>query len=135
MNNDEEWSIYYSNIRGYKSKCESLTSIINGLDPNIIVLNETGLKFREKLKIENYKSFNRNRQDKNMGGVSISVRDDETKHVVKSSEGKDDDEYLITRHDQFNPAINIITIYGEQENRTISKDAEEKWENILGELS
>lgn len=94
---NDEWSIYYSNIRGYKSKSESLKSIVSALDPNIIVLNETRLKSKEKLKIENYKSFNRNRQDKNMGGVSISIRNDKTKHVVKTGEVKDDNEFLITR--------------------------------------
>ena len=45
-----EWSIYYTNIRGFKSKADSLSAIVNGINPNLIVLNEHGLKFREKMK-------------------------------------------------------------------------------------
>ena len=70
-----------------------------------------------------------------MGGVLISVVNEEAKYCVKSCEGKNDNEYLIVRHDQFNPPINIFTIYGEQESRTSQEKSEALWAEIVEELT
>ena len=52
-----------------------------------------------------------------MGGVSFSGKSCEYKDTVKIKEGQDNDEYLITRHSQFQTPINIISLYGEQEGK------------------
>ena len=49
-------------------------------------------------------------------------------------DGQEKDEYIITRHSQFNPPINIVNIYGEQESRSQNKDIEERWQRIQTEL-
>ena len=36
----------------------------------------------------------------NMGGVSLSVKEGDSQCTLKVGEGKDDDEYIITRHNQ-----------------------------------
>ena len=97
-------------------------------------MNEHGLRNRQKLNIADYKSFTKNRENMNMGGVSISVKDSEAKSTLKVGEGKDKNEYLITRHNQFSPPINVFTVYGETESRTSNDEAEEKWGNILTEI-
>ena len=38
--------------------------------------------------------------------------------TMKVTEGKEDDEYIVTRLDNTVPAVNIINIYGNQESRT-----------------
>ena len=50
------------------------------------------------------------------------------------SEGEDSNEYLITRHSQFVTPINIINVYGEQENRTPAVVIEDHWNQIVDEV-
>ena len=60
--------------------------------------------------------------------------ENDTKYTLKVKDGPLNDEYIITRHSQFSPPINIINVYGEQENRTHNTDIEERWNRILTEL-
>ena len=130
----EKWVVYHANIRGFASKATSLATVLDDIKPNVICLNEHGLRNRQKMVIDNYNSYNRNRQNSAMGGVSISVFNNESKFCVKTSEGKVDNEYLIVRHDQFNPPINIFTVYGETESRTSEDKSKSLWAEILEEL-
>ena len=58
--------------------------------------------------------FTKNRQNAHMGGVATCVREADAPETVKVSEGKSE-EYLVTRHGQFIPALNVINLYGSQE--------------------
>ena len=135
LNNDtvNKWMIYHLNIRGLKSKSPALCSIINSLDADVVSLNEHGLKNKQKMKIDGFKSYTKNRFNSNMGGVSLSVKDSDSQDTLKVGEGKGDNEYIITRHNQFYPAINIINVYGCQKNAPVAI-IEEKWNTILGEV-
>ena len=46
---------------------------------------------------------------------------------MKVTEGKEEDEYIVTRFDHTIPAINIINVYGQQESRTIDDELEKSW--------
>ena len=70
-----------------------------------------------------------------MGGVSISVKNNLARHVVKTSESNKNDEYIITRFDQFQPPLNLMSIYGEQECRTSKDEIENNWQNLLREIN
>ena len=70
-----------------------------------------------------------------MGGVSISVKKDEAHHVIKVKEGEKDDEFIIVRNEKFKPAINVMTIYGEQETRSSKAKILEKWGIILDAIN
>ena len=66
--------ILHSNIRGYKSKKESLDDIVIKLKPlDVICLNKTGLKGSNKVKLDGFFSLCKNRVDKAMVVVSTSV--------------------------------------------------------------
>ena len=68
---DNKWTLFHLNIRGFNSKQKSFDTIMSQLRPNLINLNETCLRNRQKLQLSNYKSFNRNRcGGKIMGGIS-----------------------------------------------------------------
>ena len=58
---DKKWTILHSNIRGFSSKKLSFLSIIKGVNPNIITLNEVAFRKDKKLTIPGYMSFNKNR--------------------------------------------------------------------------
>ena len=59
-----------------------------------------------KLKLDGYKGFSKNRQNGNMGGVAVLVKEEDNDNVIKAAEGSDDNEYIVTRHSQFAVPIN-----------------------------
>ena len=128
------WTIYQSNIRGYGSKRVSFENIISSIKPSVICLNETHLKSGQRMKISGFNSFNRNRQNKYMGGISTSVANKDTMHTLKVKEGAEDDEFLITRHSQFVVPVNIVNVYGEQEGRSSKDDIQNRWNRIMIEI-
>ena len=70
-----------------------------------------------------------------MGGVATVLRNDEKLSAIKVDEGLDKDEFILTRHGQFSPPINILNIYGEIESRSNKYEIEERWNQILAIVS
>jgi hypothetical protein len=62
------------------------------------------------------------------GGASTER--DEREEDEDMSEGKDDDEYIITRIEGFKPALTVINCYGEQRG-TRKEEAEGKFPLLL----
>ena len=108
--------------------------VLKDINPDICILNETGLRGKNKVNIPGYLSFTRNRLSKAMGGISTSVKDTYKNDTVKLCEGIEDDEFLIIRLDNFNPAICIVNCYGEQEGRVGKDEVEAKWARLKKEL-
>ena len=98
----------------------------------MIKINQ-GLKGNKKLNLDGYHSYNRNRNHGNMGGVATCVKNVHTMNTLKVSEGKAV-EYIITRHSQFSPAVNVINMYGSQESRMSATEVAEEWEEIMKEI-
>ena len=86
---------------------------------------------KNRLKLEGFHTFSRNRVKKAMGGVATSVIKDLQQRTIKVGEGVDDDEYLITRLDHCHPAINIVNVYGSQESRTSKDEIFESWRRLM----
>ena len=53
---------------------------------------------------------------------------------MKIKEGVDQDEYIVTKHDNFAIPINIINVYGEAESRASKQEIEDRWYRIISEL-
>ena len=53
---------------------------------------------------------------------------------MKVKDGRENDEYVFTRHSQFNPPISIVNVYGEQESRTARKGVEDRWLRIVADV-
>ena len=127
QNVKSEFKILHTNIRGFASKKESLINVIDKVRPNCITINETGLRGQNKVKIPGYFSFSKNRIEKCMGGVATAVTNETKEMTVKVKEGSDDDEYIITRLEQYQFPINLVNYYGEQEGRTNKEEIMKKW--------
>ena len=137
LNNESQlWSIYQLNIRGFNSKKCSFESILSSINPspNLIVISESHLKFHNKANIPGYHSYSRNWKDQIQGGIITSVKQDEAKECLKVSEGKNTNEFIITRHSKFQTPINIINVYSCQENRTGVNQIREQWQEIVEEI-
>ena len=81
--NDNKCVLYH--IRGFESKRLSLEKIAKKISAQIITLNETGLRFRQKPKLKDFTSFNRNRKAQKMGGVATLVNVKDKDEFVKVS--------------------------------------------------
>ena len=57
--------------------------MLDVVNADMILLNEHGITKRNKVNIEGYITFSKNRMNKIMGGVSISTKKAEAQHVVK----------------------------------------------------
>lgn len=130
LNMNRQLIVFHCNIRGFNSKKESLINVVNNVKPDIITLNETGIRNRNKVIIPGYISFCKNRKLRAMGGVSTSVKDDLKSYTVSVKEGIDDDEYIITRLEHCHPALSIVNVYGEQEGRTSREDLISRWNRL-----
>ena len=62
-----------------------------------------------------------------MGGVATAVVNEENPTTIKTLEGGNKDEFIVTRHSQFQRPINIINNYGETESRTDRAEIEERF--------
>ena len=93
--------LLHSNIRGLKSKVQSLNHVANNVvSADCISLNEHGIRGNNSVKIDNYHTFSKNRINKRMGGVSLSIPEEHKKSYMKIKEGNDEDEYIIIRNDK-----------------------------------
>ena len=55
-------------------------------------------------------------------------------NVVKTGEGKEGEEYVITRLNHIRPALNIVNIYGENEKRAGAIQILESWLRLMKDL-
>ena len=113
-------------------RLSSLSSIVNSLNIDLVTLNETN-KEEEQIPSGWLQEFFRNRKEGNMGGVSTSIRNKYAPSALKVTEGTSE-EYIVTRHGQFIPALNVINLYGSQESRKSVDEVKEEWDRILEEI-
>ena len=125
--------ILQTNIDGYTSKKESLCEIANAETPDIITVNDTALKGSMKVNIPQYFCYSKNRE-RNKGGVATVVANYLKQNASKVAEGREGDEYIITRIDITIPAINVVNIYGSQEGRVDKDDVEKSWLRLLEDV-
>jgi len=135
----KSWNILHMNICGFNSKRLSFESILKSFQPsdvpNVILLSETHLQSNAKVNLPGYMCFTRNRVDKAKGGLASCIKSDDSDSCLKRSEGKSNNEYIITRHNQFKTPINVINIYGQQENRNPAESIKDHWDEITEEVT
>ena len=111
-------------MRGYKSKESRLKKILKKKTPSMAILNETQLVGKMEVNLPAYTTWSRNRTDKGGGGIATAVHQQYSATAVGIGEGEHEDDYLITRIEAFEPALNVINNFGEQ--RGTQKEEVEK---------
>lgn len=66
--------IIQHNVQHWATRKHSLTNIYMDLDPDIMLLNSTGIKNREIIKIFNYNTYLKNKYDEINSGVAIAIK-------------------------------------------------------------
>ena len=127
--------ILQTNIRGFHSKKLSLEAIVESKNADIVIINETHLKGSKKTSLPGFTTFCKNRDSVDGGGVATCVRNTLMKDTLKICDSNEYDEIIITRHSQFQTAINIINVYGMQECRNSQEKIFEGWLRIQQEIA
>jgi hypothetical protein len=130
---ESTFTVFLANLRGYKTKELSLKKILRKVKPSMILFNETLLTGKANIKLTPYSSWCKNRTEKGGGGIASGVRQEYKDCSVQAGEGQEDDEYIITRVECFQPALNVINCYGEQRS-TKKEDVEDKWRRLVKDM-
>ena len=119
----------YLNIRGIKTKLESLYEKVEEIQPTLICINETHLMEDDELEIEGYR-FIRNDRNSSGGGVLIGIRE-ELYNVCTLVERKQEvEESLWIVIDNSRIKLRIGVIYAPQESRTSKETLKEMYKSI-----
>ena len=123
----------HTNPRGWKSKQESLLKLTKSLDPDVLNINETQMTGSNKVDIESFTSFCKNRTGQTGGGICSAVANRLKHHAVCVAEGDEEDEWLAVRYDHVFPALTIVNCYGEQEGagRSSKQEVVARWGRLL----
>ena len=83
------------------------------------------------MSLPGYLTYSRNRENKNAGGIATSVLLDDASSSVRVEEGKDENEFILTRHSQFQVPVNVLNVYGQQECRMTKNDIDDHWNELI----
>ena len=64
----------YANVRGFRSKSESINQIIEEHDVDVILLTETKVYTKSAIDIKGFQSFSTVRDKKSGGGLHLGIR-------------------------------------------------------------
>ena len=107
----------YINIRGLKSKVESLKEILLDENPEIVGLTETMLDEADVIDIEGY-TVHRNDRNGNGGGVLLAVKIDIKGLIVQECKDSEEGESLWMSMGNTKMNLRMGIVYNPQESRT-----------------
>ena len=125
----KQLKIMYSNVRGIKSKINSLAGNIDEVNPSILCLVETHLDKKENLEISGYTPY-RLDGTSNSAGILIAVVDTIKAIVVEIEEFTDIGYIKWILINNGKVAIRLGVVYAPQENVTSAQDLKKLYENI-----
>ena len=125
----QKFKVWYQNIRGLKSKMDSLLERIEEGKPTVVCITETHLLKSDNLEIEGYKIY-RNDRDNFGGGIMIAVSES-IKNVCTIVEKENivgETMWMVV--DNTKIKIRIGVVYAPQESRTKKKQYKELYERV-----
>ena len=118
--------VWECNIRGIKSKHQSLKMIIAAHVPDAVVLCETHLKDGQTCGIPGYRNFYHGRSTRHGGGILIAVHHTVAHQAVLVHKGEA--EVLVVRLGHTTVPVTVIAVYGRVGATRDQSDAE--WDEI-----
>ena len=114
--------IYYENVRGLKSKIDSLAETIDDYEPALICLVETHLLKEEQIQIPGYKIF-RNDGTNNSRGILIAIKEKLKTIVVEVNREEEISQTLWVLLNNQKAQVRMEVIYEPQENVTPNSES------------
>ena len=124
-----DFVVYYNNVRGIKSKIDSLEEILTELEPTIICLVETHMSKKELIEITGYKIY-RSDNSTQAGGILVGVLKKVANVTVQIKERSEVGQALWLLVDNTKIKLRIGVIYAPQENVTYAKDLKTIYKEI-----
>ena len=129
-----KFKLMYLNIRGLKSKLESLKELVEAESPTLLCLAETHLKKADGLVLDGYEIFRNDREDKDGGSLLLAVKRELSSITIEVGKEKVNGETLWilinNKHRQWGTAIRVGLIYAPQESRTKLEVYKEMYKGI-----
>ena len=125
----KKFKVWFQNVRGIKSKLESLRDKIDEVRPTVIGITETHLLGDEKVEIDGYEIYP-NGRDNSGGGVLIAVRKELEKICTVVEKSKEVAESLWLTIDNGRVKIRVGVVYAPQESRTTTEDFKRMYDQI-----
>ena len=125
--------IYYENVRGLKSKIDSLAETIDDYEPTLICLVETHLLKEEQIQIPGYKIF-RNDGTNNSRGILIAIKEKLKTIVVEVNREEEIGQTLWVLLNNQKTQVRMRVIYGPQENVTPNSELKKLYESISDQV-
>ena len=125
----QNFKMYYVNIRGIKSKIDSLIRIANETQPQVMCVTETLLGEKETIEIPEYKIFY-NSKKAGQAGIIIAIKEN-LKHVtVETDRVNEEHQSLWIKIDNGKNKINVGCVYAPQESKTKLKEYTQMYNSI-----
>ena len=131
----QTFRILYVNIRGLKSKVNSLADIIAEKYPSVICLVETHLAKEDTISIEGYDLIFINDSTSDSGGILIACENILRSITVQVDEYSEVGQTLFIKLDNRRVQLRIGTVYAPQESRTPNQDLKKLYKAIENNIS
>ena len=124
--------IFYCNIRGLKSKTTSLETVLDQTKPDIILIAETQVIGRCKIKIQNYIINGEANRNNKSGGILIGTRkNSDIETVILKKDPKNQQIWAIIRTKTY--SLRVCLVYGYPSEHRITPEELEEWYVVLEE--
>ena len=130
----KNFKIYYQNVRGLKSKLDSLQEMIDDYQPALVCIVETHMQKEEEIQIHGYSLVYRNDRSANSGGMLIGVRDNIKNISLELTQENKVGQSLWILLTNTKKKIRIGVIYAPQENVTPNNELKLMYEDIRQQI-
>ena len=130
----KQFKIIYQNIRGMKSKANSLTELVEDQKPRIVCLVEIHLEKEEEVAIPGYETIYRNDETTNSGGILVAVKDNIKTVTMQTHKQEQVGEGLRILTDNKKTKLKLGVIYPPQENTTPNKELKKVYQETKDQI-
>ena len=130
----KQFKIIYQNIRGMKSKANSLTELVEDQKPRIVCLVERHLEKEEEVAIPGYETIYRDDETTNSGGILVAVKDNIKTVTMQTHKQEQVGEGLRILTDNKKTKLKLGVIYPPQENTTPNKELKKVYQETKDQI-
>ena len=126
---------FYQNVRGLKSKVDSIMETISDYQPILIYLVETRLQKEEEIRMPGHSQIFRNNRSRNSGGIRLAVKENIRTVTLEVIQEKEIGQSLWILLDNNRSKIRTGVIYAPQENVTANNELKIMYNNVSRQIS
>ena len=130
----KQFKLIYQNIRGMKSKVNSLREMVEDQKPRIVCLVETHLEKEEEVAIPGYETIYRNDKTTNSGGILVAVKDNIKTVTMQTHKQEQVGEGLRILTDNKKTNLKLGIIYAPQQNTTLNKELKKMYQETKDQI-